>query len=332
MGQITSLFAWKVVRQVSEGIDRGELLRSVGVDPEAPVDPKLMVDDEGYYDLYERIAARDPHAHDFSLRTGASMECADYGAFGLAFKSALTLGGSYERSERYARVLTSVTAYALEPTSDGTYMCLYRDGFRRQGLRMSNEASIAATLTLSREVTGVDVRPLATFFKHAAPPRVDVYAAFFGGPVHFDADRDAMLFSKDALQTQNRVGDESFASFFDTHLDAELATLEDDALEHRVRIKVSQALSEGVPKISDIAAQLAMSGRTLQRRLGEQGYSFQGLVDEARRQLAERLLRETDYALAEIAYLTGFSEQSAFTRAFKRWAGQTPRSYRLDPG
>ncbi|MCB1718365.1 MAG: helix-turn-helix transcriptional regulator, partial [Candidatus Competibacteraceae bacterium] len=70
--------------------------------------------------------------------------------------------------------------------------------------------------------------------------------------------------------------------------------------------------------------------RTLQRRLANRGYSYQTLVDESRRQLAERLLQKTDYSLAEVAFMTGFSEQSAFTRAFKRWAGQTPRSFRID--
>ena len=72
-----------------------------------------------------------------------------------------------------------------------------------------------------------------------------------------------------------------------------------------------------------------MSGRTLQRRLADQGYSYQTLVDESRRQLAKRLLQQTDFSLVEVAFMTGFSEQSAFARAFKRWAGQTPRSYRI---
>jgi AraC-like DNA-binding protein len=81
--------------------------------------------------------------------------------------------------------------------------------------------------------------------------------------------------------------------------------------------------------VSSIASGLAMSARTLQRRLSEQGHSFQGVVDMTRKVLAQRLLAETDYSLAEVAFLTGFSEQSGFSRAFKRWAGQTPRSYRL---
>lgn len=95
---------------------------------------------------------------------------------------------------------------------------------------------------------------------------------------------------------------------------------------------MASVLSEGVPTLSLIASELGISARTLQRRLSDQGHSFQGVVDMARQDLAQRLLRETDYSLAEVAFLTGFAEQSGFTRAFKRWAGQTPRSYRLGTG
>jgi AraC-like DNA-binding protein len=83
-----------------------------------------------------------------------------------------------------------------------------------------------------------------------------------------------------------------------------------------------------VPKAQAIARRLGMSERTLQRRLADEGLSFQKLVDEARRELAEGLLVRSDYSLAEVAFLTGFSEQSAFNRAFKRWLDQTPAAYR----
>jgi AraC-like DNA-binding protein len=141
---------------------------------------------------------------------------------------------------------------------------------------------------------------------------------------------DALLVSHELEKESNHLGDRSISSFFDTHLEEELSKYDDNAsLEHRVRIQVSQSLSQGVPRISDVAGCLGMSGRTLQRRLADRGYAFQALVDESRRELAERLLEETGYPLAEVAFLTGFSEQSAFNRAFKRWAGQTPRSFRL---
>lgn len=330
MGQITSLFIRKVIDQVSESVDRAALLRSVGVDPTAAADPAFMIPDTEYYGLLERIAAADPTASDLALRTGASMRCSDYGAFGLAFKSALSLRGAFERAVRYARALTTVSTYEVVDTDAGAYMVLHRDGERRGGLRMSNEATLASILTISREVSTAEVAPRAVFFKHPAPTVSVLHERFFGCPVLFESDRDALLFSKESLEVPNKVGDASISKFFDAHLEKSLAELGDDAgLAQRVRIQVSQALSEGIPKVSDVARPMGMSGRTLQRRLSEQGHSFQGLVDEARRQLAERLLRQTEYSLTEIAYLTGFSEQSAFTRAFKRWAGQTPRSYRL---
>jgi AraC-like DNA-binding protein len=331
MGQITSLFLHKVVRQVDAGLDRAGLLASAGVDPEAPVDPALMLEDTVYYDTLERIARVDPGADDLPLRVGATMRCEDYGAFGLAFKAALDLRGSYLRAERYARVLTSVTRYTLGDADDGMVLQLHRDGERRLGLCLSNEASIASVVAISQEVSTAPFRPRLVCFRHRAPGSTVAHERHFGCPVRFGADMDAIVVSAASLHTPNRVGDTGISQFFDAHLEEALSKLDDDAsLERRVRIQISQALSQGIPRISDVAGRLGMSGRTLQRRLAERGHAFQTLVDESRRALAERLLRETTYPLAEVAFLTGFSEQSAFNRAFKRWAGRTPRSYRLE--
>ncbi len=330
MGQITSLFVHKVIRQVSDGLDKGALLESVGLDPDGMVDPSLMVPDTDYYALLETIAYSDPNATDLPLRVGATMRCDDYGAFGLAWKSALNLRGSYERAERYARVLTSVSTYQVRDAEEGVYMHLHREGERRLGLRLSNEATIASIAAISEEVSTARFQPRAIYFRHRAPQSTVAHEHHFGCPIHFGADMDALLVSTALLQTPNRLGDRSISKFFDTHLEEELSKYDDSAsLERRVRIQVSQALSQGIPKISDVAGCLGLSGRTLQRRLSDRGYSFQILVDESRRELAERLLKETKYPLAEIAFLTGFSEQSAFNRAFKRWAGQTPRSFRI---
>ena len=227
-------------------------------------------------------------------------------------------------------VLTSVSRYALVTDNGRHFLELRRDGERRLGMRLSNEQTIAALTQISREVSGSNFKPDAVHFKHAAPSDTSAHEAWFACPVHFDAERDALQVSEAALATPNRLGDASVSDFFEAHLKKTLSDLTDDsALAKRVRIEVSQSLAEGVPTLSDVAGSLGMSGRTLQRRLAEQGHAYQDLVDAARRELAERLLRDTDYALAEIAFLTGVSEQSAFTRAFKRWAGQTPRSFRL---
>ena len=198
------------------------------------------------------------------------------------------------------------------------------------GLRLSNEATIASIAAISQEVSTATFQALTIYFKHGAPGSTAAHEHHFGCPVHFGTDMDALLISHETMQARNQVGDPDIVKFFDTHLEEELSKYEDDAaLDRRVRIQISQSLSQGIPTVSDIASHFGMSGRTLQRRLSDRGYSFQRLVDQARRELAERLLKETSYPLAEVAFLTGFSEQSAFNRAFKRWAGQTPRSFRI---
>lgn len=331
MGQITSLFVHKVIRQVDETLDKRALLGSVGLDPDSAVDPGIMVSDADYYDFLETIACSDPNAIDLPLRVGASMRCEEYGVFGLAWKSATNLRGSCERAARYARVLTSVTTYEVRESAEGVYMHLHRDGDRSTlGLRMSNEASIASVAAISQEVSTTTFQPLAVYFKHEGPASAAAHEQHFNCPVRFATDRDALLIADDTMQAPNKVGDPSIVKFFDMHLEDKLSKFDDDAsLERRVRMQIAQSLSQGVPTVSNIAAFFGMSGRTLQRRLSDRGYSFQVLVDESRRELAEQLLKETEYPLAEVAFMTGFSEQSAFNRAFKRWAGQTPRSYRI---
>ena len=96
--------------------------------------------------------------------------------------------------------------------------------------------------------------------------------------------------------------------------------------------KISDALSEGVPRAARIAREMGVSERTLHRRVSQHGTSFQSILENAQRRLAEGLLVQSDHSIAEIAFLTGFSEQSAFTRAFKRWVNETPAAFRETRG
>jgi AraC-like DNA-binding protein len=330
MGKITSLFAWKVANATDARVDRAGLLRGLGIDPTAPIDRGVMLEDNAYYQFLGEAARLDPDGATLPLRTGASMRLDEYGAWGLAWKSAQSLRESMQRPERYARMLTNVTTYELEETPGDAFFYLHRAGKRSLGLRLSNEASIASAFSLGLQVSTRPFQPRAVFFKHHGPGSAESHEKHFGCPVHFGADKDALLLPVDALDRPNKLGDPDMAKFFDRLLDVELAKLDDgEAWDKRVQAEVAQSLSGGIPLISDIAAKLGMSARTLQRRLGDQGVSFQDLVDESQRRLSERLLRQTTYSMLDIAFMTGFSEQSAFTRAFKRWAGQTPRSYRL---
>lgn len=330
MSEITSLYVHKVLSHASAGVETDDLLQDLGLTPDGPVDPALMVSANQFYDFFASLAARDPEGLTLPLRVGASMRSDEYGAFGLAWKSAPDLRGSFVRSERYGHVLGSAETYSLEQGPDGWFFQLDKAGDGQLGMLLSNEASMSAVDVISKEVSTDRFMPLAVFFKHAPRGDKSAYEEHFGCPVHFNTERDALLVSEDSLDVPNRLGDETIAKFFDGHLERELAVLtNDEGLEQRVRHAVATVLSEGVPTLSLVATELGMGSRTLQRRLSENGHSFQSVVDSARKDLAQRLLRQTEYSLAEVAFLTGFSEQSGFTRAFKRWAGQTPRSYML---
>jgi AraC-like DNA-binding protein len=330
MGSVTSLFARKVVDAVDAPVDRAALLRAAGIDPLAPPDVRFMISDTVYYDLLERIAAQiGPATTAFPLRVGASMRCDDYGVFGLAWKAALTLRGSLARAERYASVLSTVAGYEVRDQPGGALYLLHRDGPRRLGLRLSNEATLSSVVSIIREVAPAPFHPLAVYLKHPAPQDGAAHRDWFGCPVHFGADMDGLLIPGKTLEQSNRLGDDGISRFLETHLQQEVALrARETSFEQVLLRRVSDRLSEGPPRAGDLARQMGLSERTLHRRLAEEGLSFQVVLQKARLRLAEGLLVKSDHSIAEIAFLTGFSEQSAFSRAFKRWVDQTPAAYR----
>lgn len=331
MGSVTSLYLRKVVAAVG-GADGPGHLRSVGLEPEAAADVGTMIADTAYYDLLERIARGLPDAADMPLRVGATMRCDDYGAFGLAWKTAPTLRGSFRRAARYWRVLTSVAEFEVRPDGEDAWFLLHRAGARRLGLRLSNEATLASALTIMREVAPGAVQPLEVHLRHPAPRAAMPHAGWFGGPVTWGSDRDGLLLSADLIDRPNRLGDAGLSAYLDAQLDAALDRVrgEADDLAETVRRAVERSLSDGVPELARIAAAMGRSERGLQRALAAEGLSFRALVDGARRDLAEGLLVNSDYGLAEIAFLAGFSEQSALARAFRRWHGQPPAAFRAE--
>jgi AraC-like DNA-binding protein len=332
MGYVTSLFARKSVAAAGDGIDAAAVLAAVGIDHAAPCDPQQMIPAERYYALLESIAAR-IDATDLPVRTGASMRLDEYGALGLAFKAATTLGDSYARVVRYARLWTGVADYEVRPTPEGTLFLLHRDGERRLGLRLSNEATLASAVALARQVCPDPLAPRAVLIRHAAPRSTAAHEDWFGCPVQFAADHDAILYDDATLARPNILGDAGISRFLARHLDTELSRIvQEPALVAQVRAAIAQSLSGGVPRVAGIARDLGLSARSLHRRLEDHGTSFQALTEDTRRDLARGLLRQDAHALAEIAFLTGFSDQSAFTRAFRRWTGTTPGTWRRTQG
>ena len=334
MGWISTVFVHKAL-EATEAFEsvgpsvRMALFESVGLDPSAPVDPGAMISDADFFGLLERIAELDDRGRSVPIHMGASMRCDDYGAFGLAFKSAPDLLSSYARVERFGKVVTSIANFRVGQDGPSVFMEVIQGRDRRLGLKMTNELALAAAMSISREVSNDDFSLIAVHFMSDRPADDRAYQEHFRCPIHFGSDRDALEVMTTVASRANRLSDDGMSKFFETHLDTQLSQINDTTeLERRIVDQIGEALSEGVPTLAEVAGRLGMSTRTLQRRLSADGLAYQDLVLGARKTLSEQLLQRTDYALAEIAFLTGFSDQSAFTRAFKRWHGTTPANYR----
>ncbi|WP_247744624.1 AraC family transcriptional regulator [Sulfitobacter sp. R18_1] len=250
MGYVTSLFARKIVAAAGDGIDASEILSSVGIDPKSAWDSGQMIPAERYYDMLERMAAQ-IDVTDLPVRTGASMRLAEYGALGPAFKAATTLGASYARIERYARLWTSVVEYEQREAKGGTLFILNRAGDRHLGMRLSNEATLASAVSIARQVSPEPVLPEIVLVRHAAPRSVAAHENWFGCPVRFGADLDAILYANETLDRSNILGDEGISRYLISHLDVELSRISNARdLVSRSKDAIAQALSEGTPKMA----------------------------------------------------------------------------------
>ena len=303
------------------------LLARVGIDPAADRARALAetVDAEAYYDLLERAAgARD---HTLALRYAESMTPDDFGALGLAVKTASDVEQALQRLARYVLAITDSLEYAL---SEGRFALLGRPHHRR-GACIANEGALAAVASLIRQITVRPVWPAWVAFQHGAPPSLAAHREFFGCPVHFGAPQDALGFDDATLAVATRLGDEGLCAYFVAELEVLRSRRLDSSLAARVGRELMDSLCDGPPSRAQVARRLGMSERTLHRRLADAGLSFREIAEGARRQVAESLLRQPEHSLAEVAFLTGFANQSAFQRAFKRWSGQTPLAFRQAP-
>jgi AraC-like DNA-binding protein len=182
---------------------------------------------------------------------------------------------------------------------------------------------------LCRQLRGLTTpapRVLAVEFSHAAPPgpTLERFRKALDAPVRFGAERTQLVLPAAALTLPMRSADPTLAGILARTADAALAALPTDArLASQVARALHPLLRDDRGHIDEVAARLGMPARSLQRRLRDEGTSFQDVREDVRRTLAERYLQD-GLAIAEVAFLVGYSEPSAFFRAFKRWTGATP--------
>ena len=131
------------------------------------------------------------------------------------------------------------------------------------------------------------------------------------------------------LDLANLLSDKAVSEYLTGHLEVEIESInQSPSFSDTLLQSLPPMLSNGLPQAAEIAREMGMSERTLYRRLAEEGLTFRDVLAKAQSSLAQGLLRDDTVSIAEIAFLTGFSEQSTFTRAFKRWVGKAPAQFR----
>lgn len=295
----------------------------------ARVDGDDRMTDADYFALVDWISSAHPDRVALVLAYADRLHLDDFGALGLAIKTAPTLRDSLIRSERYSRLATDTVRYRLDESGPLAAFRVESRTAPHAIHEFRNECALAAFVRNLTRLGGEGLRFEEVSFRHASRADPDSYAAGLGCPVRFGAGEDAIAIRPDMLDLPNRLGDRAVAAFMTAHLDDQIDALtRDESLADTLLQRLSTGLSNGAPTAAEAARDLGMSERTLYRRLSDAGLTYQGLLQKAQQSLAQDLLARGDCSIAEIAFLTGFSEQSTFSRAFKRWAGQPPASFR----
>lgn len=265
----------------------------------------------------------------FAIRVGQQMKISDYGVLGLSWRTCSWAGEIFERSERYFKLLSDTYDFKVERKGFASVIHLNREPHRR-GLELSNEATLSATVVVLRAMTETDITPIQVAFKHSPPADISDYTLAFQCPVLFNQPGYAITYQTNDLETRTAKADASINRFLLERVEEETHGLVISANRVAVDVEnlIKDALPSGIPSIQQVGEHMGMSNRTLARRLAENGITFRDLIQKTQEQVARDLLKNTGRSISEIAFETGFSEQSTFSRAFKRWTGLSPIHYR----
>ena len=271
------------------------------------------------------------------LHLGEAVRPGYYGVLGHLVMSCATLGDALHRQARYASLVGSLGRVGLddEPSRAGCEALVAHSWapFLVQQQRQVSEETLAGWVSFGRWITGLDIPPTEVRFRHAAPADTSEHQRIFRCPVLFGQADNALVFPKRLLSLPLSQADAQVRAMFEGYAERLLAELDQGrSVLDRARLILAQQLPEQGADLQAIASALALSPRTLQRRLGEAGLSFSQLVDETRQQLVLHALHEPSLDLGEIAFRVGFSEPGSLLRAFRRWTGTTPGEYRRHLG
>jgi len=310
------------------GADADRVLRALHLERGALADPHGFIPTADFAALLDE-AARVTGDDCFGLHYGARFHPKDIGPLAYVVLHSPMIGVAIANVGRYLRVHNQGAAVSYISEPPRAYLQHVLVGVPVELRRQHAEYSLAIGLGTIRLMAGSDWAPLEVQFEHKAPAQTSEHSRVFGAPATFGCAAGALVLDQAFTERQVPAADARLYPILTKYLDGILEALPpEDAFLVSVRRAVGELMRQGNPGLTEVARSMTLGARTLQRRLEEFGTDFKTLVDDTRHRFALRYLADPDHTLTEIAYLLGYSETSAFNRAFRRWTGSTPSEHR----
>ena len=310
------------------GRDPDPILRAVGLGPASLQNPHGFIPSIDFATVLEE-ASRATGDDCFGLHFGERYQPKDVGVLAYVVLNSPTMAVAFENIARYLRVHNEAARVAFIRGQKWAYLRHVVSEVPFKIRRQHEEYSLAVGLGTMRLMVGSEWSPVEVQFEHPRPSETSEYGRIFGAPVQFGCKTNVLVIERELCDREVPAADGRLYPLVKRQLERllEESGPEDGTLV-LVRRAVGESLRHGDPHLADVAKRVTMGTRMLQRRLREAGVDFKTLVDDTRHRLAARYLSQRKRTLTEVAYLLGYSEVSAFNRAFRRWTGSTPSDYR----
>ncbi len=286
------------------------------------------LDPNAYVRVWRAIMAesRDPSA---PFRIGLGIPFGTYEVVDYLASSCPTVGVGLEKLARYFRIITPYLSWECDALAEPPAVTLRARHASPEEQLVFVQYTLGVTFGRFRELAEHPVEFVHVDLAIPPPPSPDAHEAFFRCPIRYGAERSRCVLTRATWNAPLSRREAGLREVLERHAAELLSRCREQGDElSEVRMAIHELLPDGPPKLEVVAKAVATSARTLQRRLRDTGTSFQELVEEERRSAARAYLSDARLAVGEVAYLLGYSEASAFVRAFKRWTGATPRQYR----
>ena len=264
----------------------------------------------------------------FGLQAARCWHPSNLGTLGYAWLASPTLHAGLKCLVRYWHIVIADVAVRLDETPEGIEFIHTPPALDSTPDGIRGDIVMAIVHDMCRTNFGDAFKPRRVAFRHPAPADASPYEALFGCPVSFGMDANRLLIGRAEADHPLPTGNIELAAIHDHILVEQLARLDKANVVARFRASLLERMTLGEFSEEDIARDLHMSRRSLQRRLAEADAGYQSLVDDTRRDMALTYIQDPAKSATDITFLLGYSQQSVFTRAFRRWTGMSPSEYR----